>query len=198
MTGQIGGPYTGIVGVPVTFNGSGSSDPDFDMLIYSWNFGDGGTGTGVSPIYTFASAGEYTITLVVNDGTVNSEPATTTATISVTEVPTIGDMHVNGIDVTYTVKKAGKNTFYTGVAKVTVVDASGQPVEGVTVYGHWSGLTQDSDSGITNASGMVTVTSDSVKVATGTFTFTIDNFAKSGWNYDSEANVINSSSVSIP
>jgi hypothetical protein len=43
------GPYSGEVGNPVTFDGSGSVDPDGTIVSYDWDFGDGGTGTGVSP-----------------------------------------------------------------------------------------------------------------------------------------------------
>ena len=190
------GPYTGTVGTPVSFDGSGSSDPDSDPLTYAWNFGDGETGTGISLNHTYAATGEYTVTLVVNDGTVDSVPATTTATIS--QVTTTGDMHIANITMSISTRTAGKNTFYTGIAEVTVVDAGGASVEGVSVSGNWSGLTQDSDSGITDASGVVKLTSDSVKNATGTFTFTVDNLVKNGWDYISGSNVETSDSVTIP
>jgi PKD repeat protein len=77
----VGGPYEGQVGTPVQFDGSGSSDPDSDNLSYQWNFGDGNVGTGVAPLHTYASAGSFTVTLVVSDGTLSSPPATTTAAI---------------------------------------------------------------------------------------------------------------------
>ena len=84
-TANPGGPYSEQVGQAITFNGSGSSDPDGDPLTYSWSFGDGSTGTGVSPTHSYVAAGPYTVSLIVNDGQVNSAPATTTATI--TEAP---------------------------------------------------------------------------------------------------------------
>jgi sugar lactone lactonase YvrE len=62
-----GGPYTGTVGTALTLNGSGSSDPQGQVLTYAWSFGDGGTGTGATPSYTYASAGDYVIVLTVND-----------------------------------------------------------------------------------------------------------------------------------
>ena len=55
-------------GVPVPFDGTGSTDPDGDPLTYSWTFGDGGTATGAAPTHTYTSVGTDTVTLTVNDG----------------------------------------------------------------------------------------------------------------------------------
>src|SRR5207237_2551289 len=41
-----GGPYSGMTGTPIQFNGSSSYDPDGSIVSYSWNFGDGGTASG--------------------------------------------------------------------------------------------------------------------------------------------------------
>ncbi|MCH8003942.1 MAG: S8 family serine peptidase [Nanoarchaeota archaeon] len=76
------GPYEGTEDIDVVFNGSGSSDPDGDALTYNWDFGDGSTGTGVNPSHAYTAGGTYTVTLIVNDGKVDSEPSTTTATIT--------------------------------------------------------------------------------------------------------------------
>ena len=76
-----GGPYTGVAGSPVTFDGSASSDPEGATLTYLWEFGDGSTGSGVAPSHTYATAGTYTVTLVVSDGTFDSDPVSTQAVI---------------------------------------------------------------------------------------------------------------------
>ena len=74
-------------GADVTLDGSGSSDPDGDPLTYSWTW-DGESATGVSPTVSLP-LGATTVTLVVNDGTVNSDPATVVITVRDTTPPVI-------------------------------------------------------------------------------------------------------------
>jgi hypothetical protein len=76
-TANAGGPYTGVVGIAVSMNGSASSDPDGDVLSYAWDFGDTGTGTGATTSHTYAAPGTYTVTLTVSDGTLSDSDATT-------------------------------------------------------------------------------------------------------------------------
>jgi PKD repeat protein len=76
-----GGPYSGVRNEPIAFDGAASSDPDGDALTYAWDFGDGSTGTGLSPTHAYGSLGTFTVTLVVNDGTVSSAPSTAAVTI---------------------------------------------------------------------------------------------------------------------
>lgn len=59
------------VNTVVTFDGSGSSDPDNDPLVYEWDFGDGATGSGEIAIHTYTTAGIYTVTLTVRDATLS-------------------------------------------------------------------------------------------------------------------------------
>jgi PKD repeat protein len=77
-----GGPYTGLVGTPLQFDGSTSSDPDGSIASYAWTFGDGGSATGVSPTHSYAVAGSYTVTLIVTDNQGATGQASTTATAS--------------------------------------------------------------------------------------------------------------------
>jgi hypothetical protein len=72
-------------GTLVTLDGSASSDPDDDTLTYKWTgpFPEGGgTVTGVKPAVTLP-LGTSTVTLVVNDGTVDSSPDTVKIDIQV-------------------------------------------------------------------------------------------------------------------
>jgi PKD repeat protein len=51
----------------VTFDASESYDPDGSIVIYSWDFGDGNTDSGVTVNHSYASSGTYTVTLTVKD-----------------------------------------------------------------------------------------------------------------------------------
>jgi mono/diheme cytochrome c family protein len=76
-----GGPYSGVAGTAVAFNGAGSSDPDGTIAAYNWIFGDGTTGTGATPSHVYTASGLYTVTLTVLDNSGASTTATTTANI---------------------------------------------------------------------------------------------------------------------
>lgn len=79
-----GGPYTGNVNVPVTFDGSASYDSDAtDVIVnYAWTFGDGATGAGMTPQHTYTIPGTYIVTLTVTDDEGQSDTNETTTTIS--------------------------------------------------------------------------------------------------------------------
>lgn len=82
-----GGPYSAVVGVPVSFNGAASSDPDGSITSFSWNPGDGSALlAGATPSTTYAAAGTYTVTLTVTD----NQGAVGTGTTTVTVQPAAG------------------------------------------------------------------------------------------------------------
>ena len=88
--------YSGTVGSPISFDGSGSSDPDGTITAYTWDFGDGGTGSGPNPVHTYSVDGTFTVTLTVtdNDGLVDVDTAT--ATVSPAGVNAPPTANVNG------------------------------------------------------------------------------------------------------
>jgi len=105
-------------------------------------------------------------------------------------------MHVESIDMG--LKTAGKNV--SALATVTIVDELGKAVPGATVSGQWSGATSDSDAGVTDSSGRVTLQSNFLKRPPSgtTFTFTVGNVVLAGgWTYDATANVETSDSITV-
>lgn len=56
-----------VTGLTVAVNGSGSTDSDGTVAAYAWDFGDGGTATGVDATHTYAAGGDYTVRLTVTD-----------------------------------------------------------------------------------------------------------------------------------
>src|SRR5205807_2557857 len=60
-------PNPAIVGSPVAFDASGSSDPDGNIVSYAWNFGDSTGGSGVNVVHTYLTFGTFNATLTVTD-----------------------------------------------------------------------------------------------------------------------------------
>jgi len=83
LVADAGGPYSGLIGRSVSFDGSGSYDP-IGGATYDWNFGDGSThGIGVKPSHVYYSTGTYTVTLTVT-GTAETDTDTTTVAVTAT------------------------------------------------------------------------------------------------------------------
>ena len=51
----------------ITFNASGSYDPDGTIVSYFWDFGDGTNTTGVTVSYAYTTNGTFIVTLTVTD-----------------------------------------------------------------------------------------------------------------------------------
>jgi PKD repeat protein len=77
-------PTTGMAPLTVTFDGSGSYDPDGTIVDYQWNSSDGQTASGDKASLTFRAAGAYDIDLVVVDdfGSVNINTAQQTIKVT--------------------------------------------------------------------------------------------------------------------
>lgn len=168
------------VGDMVSFNGSGSYDPDGTIASYQWNFGDGGSASGATVTHSYASTGTFTVTLTVtdNEGATDSD----TAIVAVTD-GTVKTMYV--YDITLTPAYTGKNAQAT--AQVTIRDVNGDPVANATVSGNWSGLFNGSVSGVTGADGTVSFVSFKTKNS-GSVTFTVTNVSAAGYSYDEGEN----------
>ena len=83
-----GSDQGGVVNETVQLDGSGSSDPDNDTLTYDWQLTSSPSGSVTSllgaslenPTFVPDVAGDYVVQLIVNDGTVNSNPDQVTIT----------------------------------------------------------------------------------------------------------------------
>ncbi len=71
---------TGVVGLPVLFDATASSDADGYISSWDWEFGDTSTGTGEVITHSYEQAGVYTVVLTVTD----NENATATTQFSLT------------------------------------------------------------------------------------------------------------------
>ena len=85
------GPYTGAAGEVITFDGTGSSDPDGNIVAYDWDFGDGNTGTGATPTHTYGADDSYSVTLMVTDDIGATASDGTTASIGSVSLPPVAD-----------------------------------------------------------------------------------------------------------
>lgn len=78
-----GGPYIGIVGVPVALDGTGSSGPPPETITtYHWDFGDSTGFYGATPTHTYTAPGVYIVTLTVTNSCCKKCSCTTTVTIT--------------------------------------------------------------------------------------------------------------------
>ena len=75
VTGTID-PNPADVGELITFDASGSTDPDGQIISYLWEFGDGTTSQQAVATHSYTMSGEYNITLTVTDNDGASASAT--------------------------------------------------------------------------------------------------------------------------
>lgn len=82
-TADTNGPYNGRVGVAVSFDGSGSGDPDGSPLQYDWYFSDDTVAldAGEMPTHVYDVLGTYLVTLTVIDSDGAESSDTTLAVI---------------------------------------------------------------------------------------------------------------------
>jgi len=92
-----------------------SIDPDNDIMIWNWDFGDGSTSTIQNPSHSYKQAGTYTVRLMVMDSKGNKDTAS--KVVSVTSSPSLKP-------------------------RVSVYPSSGAP--GTKFYVQWEGFTPNS------------------------------------------------------
>ncbi len=106
-TADAGGPYEGVVGVGVQFDGS-ANDPDGTIPFdgYLWDFADGTQSGVVDPLKIFDAPGVYNVIFTVTDAGGLSASDTTQADIREASLPPVADadgpyLGTVGVDVTF-------------------------------------------------------------------------------------------------
>jgi PKD repeat protein len=56
-----------VTDLDVAFDATGSVDQDGTIDSYDWDFGDGSTATGATPVHNYSAAGDHTVKLTVTD-----------------------------------------------------------------------------------------------------------------------------------
>ena len=80
--------FSGCAGNPILFIDNSVGD---NIISYSWTFGDGGTSSDQNPSHTYTNAGDYTVTLTINDG---AQDYMTTREVAINETGVFD--HLNG------------------------------------------------------------------------------------------------------
>ena len=140
------GPYSVKLGRSVSFDGTGSYDPDEDGTIvsYLWDFGDGETAIVESPSHTYDAVDSYTVTLTVTDNEGATDSDTTAATIR--------PVGVSGISIDFIQNKDGEDRDWGDYGDTIVVLGSGVTA-GEDVKVCWDGLKAwDGEKGVMNSS----------------------------------------------
>lgn len=75
-------------GESITFDGSGSADPDpGESVTFAWTFDDGGSATSATASHAFSTAGAHSATLTVTDPVGRTGTASKTVTVSAPAAP---------------------------------------------------------------------------------------------------------------
>lgn len=94
---MVASPMQTTLAKPVRFNGTGSYDPDGEIVNWTWNFGDGQRAFGPQVSHTYAVYGTYLATLSVRDDTggINS----TSVLITVRNQPPLAIINVTATSI---------------------------------------------------------------------------------------------------
>ena len=143
-----------------------------------WDFGDGATSTEQNPVhtYTFRNTPDYTVSLMVT-GMGGTDTETKTNFIHLNTPPIKTNVRLS--------KRAVFQNWFEVSANLTVTqnDPTGLPISGATVVGTWSGGYNGTVSGVTNASGGISMGTPWIGGGTSV-TFTINKVIIGSKEYD--------------
>jgi PKD repeat protein len=89
-------PDNGAAPLDVSFDGTGSTDPESQPLTYAWDFGDPASGaantaSGATASHTYSTVGPYTATLTVTDVGGLTDTTTVPVTVGAANQPPVAD-----------------------------------------------------------------------------------------------------------
>lgn len=130
-------------GATVQLSASGSTDSDGDSLTYSWSFTSRpdsssatlNSSTSVSPTFVADQAGTYGLSLVVNDGTVDSSADTVSITATAVQDTTTWIINSDGTRSTYIQAASGSLGALVNVESVTTESVNGAEYTKVAASG---------------------------------------------------------------
>jgi uncharacterized repeat protein (TIGR02543 family) len=96
-SGPTATPNPAVVGQTVTFTVT-TTDAVGDTLSYAWNFADGSTGTSATISHTYATAGNYTVSVEISDGKGGTATGTVVVTVNASGGGGGGDIPWDPID----------------------------------------------------------------------------------------------------
>ncbi|NIM69802.1 MAG: S8 family serine peptidase [Xanthomonadales bacterium] len=194
-----GGDAPGLASNPSPADGATGVDINADL---SWSAGSGATshivffGTDATPDETEEKPEQgttsfepgtlaYSTTYYWKVDEVNANGTTTGAVWSFTTGAAPSKVHVADIE---GAGPAGNGNRWHAQARVTV-SSDGAPESGVLVEGSWSSGTNGSGSCTTDGAGQCTIERNNIRNASSVL-FTVDNLSKSGFEYDSNLDVL--------
>ena len=177
------------VGLTTSFSNSSSG-----AASYAWNFGDGQTSTSVNPTNTYASAGTYTVRLVVSSSNGCIDSTSKTVTIYPNSVPNFSTANVcHGFTSTFTNTSTGASNYSWNFGNGNTSTAT-NPTYTYPVAGNYTiTLTATSSNGCTQSTSKSYTVNSAPKAAftgnntclgnTITFSNTSNGASSNAWNF---------------
>ena len=162
------------------FDGTGSSDSDGSIVSHEWDFGDGMTGSGVTPLHLFSVDGTYMVKLTVTDNDGATDTVTQPVTLGATGTQ---EMHVGDLTGYGEVGRRGR---WNALVTITIHGSDDNVLEGATITGVWS--TGREMVCTTSSSGYCSLSLSNLKTTVQSVTFTVINVSAPGWEYNANDN----------
>lgn len=132
-------PTGGEPPLSVSFDASGSTDSENNIVSYSWNFGDGTTATGVTASHTYTTLGTFTVTLTVTDAGGLTDQASTSISVDdgtpnipgdIPDAPTLDETVAYDVASSTSFLYTGTDPIQIGVAPETIEPTRAAVVRG--------------------------------------------------------------------